>query len=589
MGACALFFALVMAALIGLAATPVLAADRPAATVTPSGKATPPATATPHATATPRATATLHTTPTPRAMATLHATATPGATATLHTTAEVSAPASSAAVTAVVQSLVGGAALSSSSFSDVLPQMLRAMPDLPVMLGMNKPHTYLILLQNNHELRPTGGFITAVGRITLEKGLVKAMEFDDSYSIFTLGAPYPAAPKAMQQYMQIPYLTLRDSNWSPDLLTTSSIAHTLYTMDTGLDFDTLVTVDLSAVEKIVAALGPLKLEGVDEEVTGENILEIMKELWARPADADPSTSVAAAATGSSTEKDAPVSGTAGEGAAGGDTGDKNASSKDASSKDAAKWWRERKEFIPALAHAALSRVMAGKVQPLDLAAAVVTALNQRDIQVLTDAEKAPLVAGVLSDLAWDGAMEPVKGADYLALVDMNMGYNKVDAVIDRALEYTVTWPDAGGPAEATAVVTYTHTYTGEANLCEAIPQYGASYDDMIKRCYFDYVRLYVPSGAELISVSGVDKASVSDARSERGTRTFAGYFKLEPGEEKAVTFRYRLPEAITPEEYALRIQRQSGTDALPVKLHVGGESASVLLEDGRVDWSPPAP
>lgn len=432
-----------------------------------------------------------------------------------------------------------------SPFARALPELLRALPGVPEMLGMVKPHTYLILVQNNHELRPSGGFITAVGRVTLDKGRISAMDFADSYSIFTLGAPYPPAPKAMLEHMEIPYLTFRDSNWSPDLATTAAIARTLYTMDTGQDFDTLVTLDLNAAQGIVEALGPIHLEGVAEPVTGENIVEIMKELWARPLDSQATVET-----------------------------------------DATQWWRERKDFIPNLAQAALEQVTSGRVAPLELASAVVTALDQRDIQIVTDAEKAAPVADALANLGWDGALQPRDEADFLALVDMNMGYNKADAAIERALDYTVEWPEDGGAAEATAVVTYTHTYTGAANLCEPKPQYGAEYDDMIERCYFDFARLYVPSGSELIAVDGVDAGTVGDQRSEQGTRSFAGYFSLKPAAEKVLTFRYRLPEGITPENYSLRIQRQSGSNALPVRLRVGEWSEDLLLEDGRFDWSP---
>ena len=43
-------------------------------------------------------------------------------------------------------------------------------PLLPELLGFTEPQSYLLLLQNNHELRATGGFITAVGRVTVDKG-----------------------------------------------------------------------------------------------------------------------------------------------------------------------------------------------------------------------------------------------------------------------------------------------------------------------------------------------------------------------------------------------------------------------------------
>jgi hypothetical protein len=213
------------------------------------------------------------------------------------------------------------------------------------------------------------------------------------------------------------------------------------------------------------------------------------------------------------------------------------------------------------------------------------------------------VAPVLAELGWDGALRPPEAADapddsapdYLALVNTNMGYNKANAAVEQALAYTVTWPSA--PDErplAEATVIYTHTFTGTPAFCAAEARYFTnegqvvhSYDDLVNLCYFGYVRLYVPSGSELVEIEGVQAGSASSQRGEKGTRVFAGYLNLEPGEVKTVTIRYRLPAAVGPEGYTLRIQRQSGTAALPVALDIGGIEETFLLADGLLDWQPP--
>ncbi len=61
------------------------------------------------------------------------------------------------------------------------------------------------------------------------------------------------------------------------------------------------------------------------------------------------------------------------------------------------------------------------------------------------------------------------------------------------------------------------------------PRYGDNYDDMTRRCYFNYVRLYVPAGSELVSAEGVDPASVSAGPGENGTQALVGYFEMLPG------------------------------------------------------------
>ena len=60
------------------------------------------------------------------------------------------------------------------------------------------PKTYLILVENEDELRPTGGFITAVGKVVIWNGQLVDLNIADSYSVDDINKAYPAAPWQMQ-------------------------------------------------------------------------------------------------------------------------------------------------------------------------------------------------------------------------------------------------------------------------------------------------------------------------------------------------------------------------------------------------------
>ncbi|HAJ38168.1 MAG TPA: hypothetical protein DCL15_21050 [Chloroflexi bacterium] len=421
-------------------------------------------------------------------------------------------------------------------------------PQLPTLLGMDGPKTYLILVQNNHELRATGGFIAAIGRLTLEQGKLTELDFVDSYSIYRADGRYPPAPAAMQTYMNIPVLVMRDANWSPDLPTAARVAEALYKSDVGLDIDGIVTIDLHAVRRIFTALGEIQAPGFDTPITGENVEEQVVKLWERPAESDT--------------------------AVGGET-----------QEELGAWWLQRKEFIPRLAQAALSKVQSGDVDMLALASAVVDALDARAIQVWLDH---PEAAAVLGAQGWDGALRPSPGSDFLAVVDTNMGYNKVDAAIERALDYQVSWlAGADQPAQVTLTLTYTHPVEAEDPGCDLTPRYGKSYADLIARCYFDYVRVYVPAGSKLIDVTGVASESIATQRGERKTQFFTGYFIMPPHSTHQVTFTYTLPSTLTPDQYRLVVQRQSGTQPLPLTVTINGDMTATTIADGVWEWSPP--
>ena len=422
----------------------------------------------------------------------------------------------------------------------------RLGPELPRLLGMDRPKTYLVFVQNNHELRATGGFIAAIGRVTLDKGKIAELEFVDSYAIFRQGVRYPPPPAPMERYMNIPMLVMRDVNWSPDFPTSARVAQTIYKSDTGVHVDGILTIDLNAVKRIFSALGEIEIEGFDEPITGENVEAQIVQLWERP----PESQVAVG---------------------------------EAQGQDFSEWWSKRKDFIPRLAAAVLDRLESGQVNLLRLAPAALQALDERSIQIWLEN---PTAAAVMHAQGWDGALRPAEDSDFLAVVDTNMGYNKADAAIQRSLDYRVEWPkEVGEPARATLTLTYTHTVDGEDPGCDLTPRYGDSYADLIERCYFDYVRIYVPRGSELLEATGIEPDSVETHRGERRTQVFTGYFILPPGEQHTVTFTYALPPTLTSDTYRLVLQRQSGTQPLPITITVGDVTQSALVSSALWEWS----
>jgi hypothetical protein len=195
----------------------------------------------------------------------------------------------------------------------------------------------------------------------------------------------------------------------------------------------------------------------------------------------------------------------------------------------------------------------------------------------------------MQERGWDGRLQGADGGDFLAVVDANLGYNKADAAMQRAVDYQVSWPNgAGQPGQATLTLTYTHPVDADDPGCDLTPRYGKDYADLVARCYFAYVRVYVPAGSELIEATGVDSDSVESRRGEQRTQVFSGYFILPPRERKTVTFTYTLPAALQPDTYQLRVQRQSGTAPLPLTVTVQGSALSLLV-DGRVWNGPGAP
>ncbi len=100
---------------------------------------------------------------------------------------------------------------------------------LPMLLGESEEKKYLILFQNDKELRPTGGFITAYAILRIDKGVIHVDKSEDIYSLDDSIPNKPPAPAPILKYLTKVYtFNLRDSNLSPDFIESMKTFNSLY-------------------------------------------------------------------------------------------------------------------------------------------------------------------------------------------------------------------------------------------------------------------------------------------------------------------------------------------------------------------------
>jgi hypothetical protein len=408
----------------------------------------------------------------------------------------------------------------------------------PSLLGAEEPRSYLVLAQNNHELRASGGFISGVGLLRLHEGRIEELEFQDSYAVDDFSKPHPPAPAPLAKYMKAEILVLRDANWSPDFPTAAQVMAGLYALDQGVVVDGVIAADLTAVQWLVGALQPLHLEGFDEAVTGANVLDFMKASWAAPLEA-PSVEVWE----------------------GGRVEERRA------------WLSHRKDFMGQLLQAMRGKLEGGGGVDLGrLVSTLMRALDEKHVLIHVDD---PETAELLDSAGWTGALQ-TGDQDFLMVVDTNMGFNKANPHIQQEIRYQV-FPEEGERPRAELKLRYRHTADIRLEECVLEGAYGGSYDDMTNRCYWDYVRVYVPGGSELRATRGFEPESVESLPGEQGTQVFTGFFVLAPGEERQITLSYDLPpEVVADSVYRLRVQKQPGTGAIPLRIQVSGAADELI-------------
>ena len=406
----------------------------------------------------------------------------------------------------------------------------------PSLLGADGAKTYLLLAQNSDELRPTGGFISGVGLLPVDRGQLGEIDFVDSYTVYNPNIDHPLAPPDLEQTMGAQMLLFRDANWSVDYPSSAQVAQALYQLDMGASSDGVIAFDLEATRRLVAALQPLPLPGYQQPLTGDNVLVAMREVWAEPLATENSV-------------------------------------REAGSSD---WWLHRKDFMGDLASAARARLETGQVDFGALAQAIYSSLQEKHLLVMVND---PATAALLAEAGWSGGVEPGDD-DFLLVVDSNVGWNKVNSVVQRNTSYTVT-PQPDGSALADLELVYRHQGEASSDACVHEARYGDSYEDMARRCYFNYLRVLTPAGAQLRSAEGFDAAGVAVRSGEGGATQFAGSLVLPPGQTVRVRLSYQLPAGLLDgDTYHLRMQKQPGIPVWPVK---------VLLADPDGVWQPVAP
>lgn len=144
---------------------------------------------------------------------------------------------------------------------------------LPDVVAMKGSKSYLILLQNNAELRPGGGFIGSVGKLTFEGGKLKKIDVQDVYAIDGQLKTHVEPPGDIKRDLGMNDWYLRDSNWESDFPTSARQAEWFYAKETGEGVQGVIALDLTAASDLISVIGSLDLPDFNEKITEENLFE----------------------------------------------------------------------------------------------------------------------------------------------------------------------------------------------------------------------------------------------------------------------------------------------------------------------------
>ena len=383
----------------------------------------------------------------------------------------------------------------------------------PYLLGVDEKRTYLVIFQNDKELRPTGGFITAYTIMEVDKGKFTPLGSDDIYNLDAKYKPTIPAPDPIIDYIKGPYiisknLRLRDMNWNPDFYESMKVfAEEVETVGIK-DIDGIISVDTHLLVNLLDVIGAIGVSGFGNfstEIIPEcNCPQVIYELE------------------SFADVEGPI------------VWDPNSGEiiyRPPNSDN-------RKRIIGPLMNAILSNAFGQpKEKLLDLFAAGMKSLNEKHVMFYLYDDK---VQEAVESFNVAGRLRDYSG-DYLHINDANLGGRKSNLYVTQEVNQDIQI-EKDGTVTKTVTITYNNPEKHDGWLNSVLP---------------NWVRVYVPQGSQLIAFEGVE--SQEDPYIESGKTVYAGYFELRPQGVSKVTVKYRLPFKVS-DEYKLLVQKQPGTD-----------------------------
>lgn len=266
--------------------------------------------------------------------------------------------------------------------------------------------TYMLMLQNNMELRPGGGFLGQYAIVKVKNGELVSLFIEDANLLDQRITAKVTPPYPFQKMMQIKKWKFRDSNFSPDFPSNVEKAKYFYRLSgRGSDFDGVIAVNASVLNRALEITGPISLGGYGTFTSEDAVLKLEEQV----------------------EK-------------------KYILNEDLDTQN-------RKAIMKQLAPVVAEKLLTPEnfKKTIDLALAEI---RNKDVMLnFEDAE----AQGMIEEVGWGGIVDEEWDGDYLMLVDANLGALKSDYFMRRDINYNVDLT----LEKPTATLEYTYTHTAQ--------------------------------------------------------------------------------------------------------------------------------
>lgn len=173
-----------------------------------------------------------------------------------------------------------------SELTDGLVAAESAAEVIPQMLGGEGPRDYLLVFQNNAEIRATGGLAGSWARVHAEDGVLTMEEQGSGTDFPTLDQPVvPLTEEELALYGPEIGRFFRNPGFTPDFTRAARIFQGFWDRYADIPIDGVVAVDPVALSYVLAGTGPVDVEGT--ELTSQNASDtLLSQIYAAFPDPD---------------------------------------------------------------------------------------------------------------------------------------------------------------------------------------------------------------------------------------------------------------------------------------------------------------
>lgn len=395
-----------------------------------------------------------------------------------------------------------------SAYASLVEKAKVASYLLPEVTAVGDKKVYLILFQNNMELRPTGGFIGSYARVEFENGKINTIKVDDIYNLDGNLKDHVEPPPEIKEDLGQNNWFLRDSNFEPDFPTSARQAEFFYNKEAGERVHGVIAMDLTAAGELIDALGGLNLPDYNETVTQDNLFE--NAIKHSEIDFFPGSSA-------------------------------------------------KRNYLTSLQTSLFNKIFFTSNQNWpEVIAAFSSALEEKHILIYISN---PQVFSYIASQNWVGILprEPDETLgetnDLLALVEANLGANKSNYYLERDLKLNTV---IGKDSEIFHNLEITYKNNSPSSAFPA-------------GTYKNRLRIYLPAGTKInrATINGIDVTSDLNPLSDYGRTYYSLLVEISPKQEMVLNFDYTLLNPLSFKDgvskYRLDVIKQAGTASDPLE------------------------